>query len=655
MANIVVLPRIEIDNPFSELAEILKNKAIPMIGQLAMNKEQIAILSDTELTDHIPVLKRFAPELLTQDGKIDWNKVEEYLQSDDLFKQEVASYLINTRRRREEFKNLPIGAKLEQLDVYGAKTNPQILKKEFMRHIILTKYQEAINNSDLSEDAKLFLLAHAPYFAELTVNNPAYFNAFLNILAKHSKKQDETKQESGTGGWRLSLGEGGQKKFGIRLEMPQLNFPQISPPQVPKKTGIKRDISGKKHSPPGGTSGTGQVKPPPGGTGGTGQVEPPPGGTGGTGQVKPPPGGTGGTGQVEPPPGGTGGTGQVENKTTKNQQLQMQTSDEIFFPSEVPYAPDVKSILSREELKSIGKHALIDLALLALLKDPRFILRTVGKVAGRVIGGKAGKKAQQVAENVAKETTQNVASQQAKTEAQNVAGQVSKSKYDIRREELRKRIEKQMKENKELDRELQKRAERLKNLLEDYKAFQKQAEELERNLKKLEPEFRMIRTTKEIEEALKRTTDPKRKESLKKLLELKQRLDEIERQLRKEHQDLVKKLHTKYPKALKLEAKPVKPEQIEKIKALKPYKLMPPKEQLLEEEIYTSLLQPLQRGQRKIDFMIDTSKILNLEKIPQPPTVNEIVRQFLNPTKTTQKTQTKKSQKRQTKKKKSNK
>ncbi|QGA72464.1 RNA-binding protein [uncultured virus] len=249
MANIVVLPRIEIDNPFSELAEILKNEAIPMIRQLAMNKEQIAILSDTELTDHIPVLKRFAPELLTQDGKIDWNKVEEYLQSDDLFKQEVANYLVNTRRRREEFKNLPIGAKLEQLDVYSAKTNPKILKKEFMRHIILNKYQEAINNSNLSEDAKLFLLAHAPLFAELTVKNPAYFNAFLNILAKHSKKQDETKQESETGSWRLSLDEEKRRGFGIKLEKPKLTPPktQITPPRVPKVVGKKKsDISSVK-------------------------------------------------------------------------------------------------------------------------------------------------------------------------------------------------------------------------------------------------------------------------------------------------------------------------------------------------------------------------------------------------------------------------
>jgi len=213
-----------------------------MIGQLTMNKEQIAILSDTELTDHIPILKQFAPELLTQDDKIDWNKVEEYLQSDDLFKQEVANYLINARKSREEFANLPIGVKLEKLSFYNAKSNPQILKKNFIARIISEKYQEMIKNSNLSEDAKLFLLAHVPEFAEKAVQNPAYFSAFLKIFDKHNKQQadqstaqqeGETKQNNEIGSWRLSL-DGQQRKFGIKLEKPQLVFPQISPPQVPE-------------------------------------------------------------------------------------------------------------------------------------------------------------------------------------------------------------------------------------------------------------------------------------------------------------------------------------------------------------------------------------------------------------------------------------
>jgi hypothetical protein len=57
------------------------------------------------------------------------------------------------------------------------------------------------------------------------------------------------------------------------------------------------------------------------------------------------------------------------------------------------------------------------------------------------------KEAQKVAENVAKETAQNVVSQPVKTEAENVATQMSK--YDLKRQELKKRIGEQMKKEKE--------------------------------------------------------------------------------------------------------------------------------------------------------------------------------------------------------------
>ncbi len=392
---IVVLPRIEVDNPFREVMEILGNEAIPMIRQLAMNKEQIAKLSDTELTDHIPVLKQFAPELLTQDGKIDWNKVEEYLKSDDLFKQEVANYLINTRRRREEFRNLPIGAKLEQLDFYGAKTNPQILKKEFMRYTILNKYQEAINNSNLPEDAKLFLLAHAPQFAELTVKNPAYFSAFLNILSKHSKKQDknETKQEGGTGGWRLSLDEQGRRGFGIRLEEPQITPPQITPPQIPKIAGQKPVVK-----------------------------------QGGGGDVKQ----------------------EVKTKQTPQSQQTSDSNIQKIYIDGVEYTVRPKKGGGYEVL-SVREVPLQE----PLVFDPSLWLSgLLGKAVSKA-GGVVGKvknifsrtpkpASQQVAENVAKETAENVASQQVKAEAQNVVGQASK--YDERRRQVAEKIREQMRQ-----------------------------------------------------------------------------------------------------------------------------------------------------------------------------------------------------------------
>jgi hypothetical protein len=235
MANIVVLPTIEIPNPFGVLAEVLGKEVIPFITELSRSKEQIALFSDKELTDHIPVLKRFASDLLTQDGKIDWNKVEEYAKSEDPFKQEVASYLSNVRKMREEFANLPVGEKLEKLSFYATATNPKILEKSFKVKIITEKYNEALDKADIPEELKLFFRAYAPELAEKIAERPELFSSYIKLLENLSKrKQGNTQQGGGTGSWRLSLDGQNKKQFSIRLEEPQLTPPQVSPPQIPK-------------------------------------------------------------------------------------------------------------------------------------------------------------------------------------------------------------------------------------------------------------------------------------------------------------------------------------------------------------------------------------------------------------------------------------
>jgi len=235
MANIVVLPTIEVPNPFGVLAEVLGNQVIPFIVELSRSKEQIALFSDKELTDHIPILKRFAPDLLTQDGKIDWNKVEEYAKSEDPFKQEVASYLNKVRKMREEFANLPVEEKLEKLGFYATSTNPKILEKSFKVKVITEKYYEALDKADIPEELKLLLRAHAPELAEKIAERPELFSSYIKLLENLSKKkQGDTQQGGGTGSWQLSLDEQNKKQFGIRLEEPQLTPPQISPPQIPK-------------------------------------------------------------------------------------------------------------------------------------------------------------------------------------------------------------------------------------------------------------------------------------------------------------------------------------------------------------------------------------------------------------------------------------
>jgi hypothetical protein len=402
--NMIVLPRIEIDNPFGALAETLKDHVLPFITQLAMNKEQIVKLSDKELTDYIPILKQFAPDSLTQDGKIDWSKIEEYAKSEDPFKQQVANYLSEVKKMREEYTNLPLVAKLEQMNYYSTATNPLNLKKSFMVKTVADKYNEALDKANLPEEAKLLFRAFAPEFAEKVIEKPEYFNTFLKILeGVGKKKQDTTQQGGGTGSWRLSLDEQ-QKKFGIKLEEPQLTPPQVSPPQilVEQKSMQQKPVV---------KQGSGRV-----------------------GGVK-------------------------QNKQTKEQKQQPQSTSNQkgikFYIDGVEYTVRPKKSGGYEVLsvKEVPPQE-------PLFFDPTLWFSGLLGQAGSKVSSVVGKvknvfsktpkpppqQAEKVAENVAKETAQNVASQQAKTEAQNVVGQASK--YDKRREEVRKRIEEQVKRNR---------------------------------------------------------------------------------------------------------------------------------------------------------------------------------------------------------------
>lgn len=388
MANIVVLPTIEIPNPFGVLAEVLGKEVIPFITELSRSKEQIALFSDKELTDHIPVLKRFASDLLTQDGKIDWNKVEEYAKSEDPFKQEVASYLSNVRKMREEFANLPVGEKLEKLSFYATATNPKILEKSFKVKIITEKYNEALDKADIPEELNLFFRAHAPELAEKIAERPELFSSYIKLLENLSKrKQENTQQGSGTGSWRLSLDGQNKKQFSIRLEEPQLTPPQVSPPQIPKVL-VPQPASPQ-------TPKVVKQKP---------VVQ------------------RGQTGNI-------GREGQVKQndkiKTTKEQKPQQSSvmtfwRDGVlwemrrgkdgkveYIPREVPLVEQDIDPLTTSFLPRVLSNA------------GKFISNVFGRVS-KTLGRGAQKTAEKVVENVAKETAENTASKQATSEAQNV-------------------------------------------------------------------------------------------------------------------------------------------------------------------------------------------------------------------------------------------
>jgi hypothetical protein len=378
---IVVLPRIEQENPFGQLAEVISEQALPYLVKLYANKDKITKLSDTELTDFVEVLRRHASELVA-DGKINWEKVNEWAQSDDPMKLKVASFIFDAKRMREDFSNAPLIAKLQTIDV-ASVVNPQELNKIFVAGKMQQRLAEAIGKSNLPDAYKLLFLANIEKFAE----KPELIPILDKILSEAGTTQQQTTEQgsSGTGSWQLSLD--GSKPFGIQLEEPQLVPPQVSPPQVlvaEQKSVVKRGAGQGGQKPAGG-----QQKD----------------------NVKPQPQAFWRDGVLWEPR--VGKDGKIEYKPREAPLIEQDPFDLV-----------VGGV--------VGK-----------------LLSKAGGVIGKAFGRKGVKKltekeTQKVAENVAKETAENVAT---KTTTQDVMGQTSK--YDVRRQELKKKIDQQMRDYKE--------------------------------------------------------------------------------------------------------------------------------------------------------------------------------------------------------------
>lgn len=228
--SMTVMSPIVVENPFGAIMNTLANDVMPFVQALATNKEKIAQLSDAELNDYVPVLKQYAPDLLTQDGKIDWAKVNEYMTSDDPFKQKIANVLSTAKKYRGEYAKQPLIVKLNKMNEVATATDPTILKKIGASTQALQKLKNLITNSNLPDEVKYAFLLNADKFAE----KPEYIE-LLDALLSGKKKQETAQQTTQQGGgatsWKFSLD--GQKRFGIKLEEPKLTPPQVSPPQVP--------------------------------------------------------------------------------------------------------------------------------------------------------------------------------------------------------------------------------------------------------------------------------------------------------------------------------------------------------------------------------------------------------------------------------------
>ncbi len=595
---IVVLPRIEQENPFGELAQVIGEQALPYLVKLYANKDKIAKLSDTELTDFVEVLQRYAPELVA-DGKINWDKVNEWAQSDDQTKLNVASFLFDAKRVREDFANAPLIAKLQTIDIAGA-LHPQELNKMFVAGKMRQKLAEAIGNSNLPDVYKLLFLANIEKFAE----KPHLIPILEKVLGGTTQAGNttETQDSSGmTGSWQFSLD--GSKPFGIQLEEPMLTPPQVSPPQMPvvKQQPVVRQ------------------------------------GGGGTGQR--PAGGQG---------GGTAGK-DVKGATEMNQPQQLNSSNQT------------SGGVSLERLAELGASGLgyvnsllLGALLFGLARNPRAFLQARALLGGAQRGFQAGvgkttgaiknvfnksKPPQQVAENVAKKETQQVLPRTDTYSRKDVAKEVEEKFNKKIREEVRQKIQKEKAE--QLIREQEKRRqlqEESKRKVEEFLKLPKE-EQLRRiketsgisakepfrlsakDLEKIKDPAKVFKEQLGVKQSrgsftvsddvLKEITK-KVEQEIKQNPSLREQIKRLSEQTGKDQKEIIKLLIT--AKLLKQGARPITQAQIEK--AIKPHKKMPPFEQLLREELNISSLKPLQAKTEELRKINETA--FKLTKPPQP-------------------------------------
>jgi hypothetical protein len=465
----VVMSPIVVENPFGAIMNTLANDVMPFVQALSVNKEKIAQLSNAELPDYVPVLKQYAPDLLTQDGKIDWAKVDEYATSGDVFKQKIAHIVSTAKKFREEYAKQPIIVKLNKINEVATATDPTILQKYGSSYQALQKLKTLINNTNLPDEIKYAFLLNADKFIE----KPEYIELLDNLLSG-KKKQETTQQGGETGSWRFSLD--GAKQFGIQLEEPQLSPPQVSPPQIPKTTGQK-SVGGQ-------VSNVGSKK-----------------------QSKQ--------------------SNKVDTKDQKPQQPAVMTfwRDGVLWEmrrgkdGKVEYIPR-EAPLVEQDVEPLTVSLLPSL----LSRAGSFISNVFGRGVSKIAGRGAQKTAEKVAENVAKETAENVVSKQATSEAQNVAEQISK--YDMRRKEVGKKINEQMRRSKQLQQDFEKRMKEMEDFpnqtkdleilrrIAEQKGFSKQTEDLD-ILRRIAGQTKIKRTNKTKAKTSNKNTRSKKKKSNK--------------------------------------------------------------------------------------------------------------------------------------------
>jgi len=139
--------------------------------------------SNTSLSDIAQSVKQYLPDAVTEDGKIDYKKLQSYLtDTKDPTKQQIASQVLDIARTRYQFANAPFQWQMQALNNPNFATvlnGQQILTKTINTMNNVKQLNQTIDKLQLPDYLKGLLKQSAPKL----VSNPAMLGLILPYLS----------------------------------------------------------------------------------------------------------------------------------------------------------------------------------------------------------------------------------------------------------------------------------------------------------------------------------------------------------------------------------------------------------------------------------------------------------------------------------------
>ena len=219
-------------NPWNQLSSSIGSIIADVVMPYFMNKDLINRISDENLTNEKDKITQLLPEAVSQDGNIDWKKVEELAQNN-----KYAKHILDVRKNRAEFKNANILKKLQLIQnpeliqsAYTININPEAEKRK--QKLVNAIQKVAERNPTLKQMIDAY--GDVESFIEATGISPQgllNFSLLQNVLSpqtqeqKHPQKQDEENSSPRVFTTPKQLGLGA---LANAFPTPQSTLPQMS-------------------------------------------------------------------------------------------------------------------------------------------------------------------------------------------------------------------------------------------------------------------------------------------------------------------------------------------------------------------------------------------------------------------------------------------